>query len=139
MGLLVFESTTVIEYLTTEACFTLNATVFETNKDLLVGGKELKKGKYSLWTVPNQQSWTVVFNGTIPNWGIDVLNNGEAARDPANDVLIVELPVATTEKEFVQFTIYIEKADEMVEMVLAWDKTLVSVPIYFRASLKTSI
>ena len=105
------------------------ATVFETNKDILVAGRELKKGKYSLWTVPNEQSWTVVFNGTIPHWGIDVLNNGEAARDPENDVVVVDLPVVSIGKEIEQFTISLEKTDDMLEMVLAWDKTLVAVPI----------
>lgn len=105
------------------------ATMFETSKDLLVGGKNLKKGKYSLWTVPTEQSWQVVFNSNIPGWGIDVMNNGEAARDPQYDVIIVEVPVMKIEKKFEQFTISITGADDMLEMILAWDKTLVSVPI----------
>ncbi len=103
-------------------------TTFETNKSLAIGDKTLPPGKYSLWTVPNEQSWSVVFNSTIPNWGIDVMNNGEAARDPQTDVLVVEAPVVNTEKEFEQFTISIEKTDDMMELVLAWDKTLVAVP-----------
>ncbi len=104
-------------------------TVFETSKDLSIGGKNLHQGKYSLWTVPGDQSWQVVFNSNIPEWGIDVMNNGEAARDPKNDVLIVIVPVMTTEKEFEQFTISIGRTDDMLEMVLAWDKTLVALPI----------
>ena len=103
-------------------------TVFETNKDLVVGDKKLKAGRYSLWTVPNEQSWSVVFNSVIPGWGIDVMNNGEAARDPNNDVLVVDVPVMRTEKEFEQFTISVEKTDDMLELVLAWDKTIVAVP-----------
>jgi hypothetical protein len=105
------------------------ATAFETNKDLLIGGKLLKKGKYSLWTVPNEQQWQVVFNSNIPGWGIDVMNNGEAARDKQYDVVIVEVPVMKTEKEFEQFTISIDKSDDMLELILAWDKTLVAVPL----------
>jgi hypothetical protein len=104
------------------------ATVFTSNKNLMIGDKELKAGKYSLWTVPNEHSWLVVFNGTIPGWGIDVMKNGEAARDPQNDVVIIEVPVVTTQKEFEQFTISVEKADDMLELILAWDKTLVAVP-----------
>ncbi len=105
------------------------ATVFETSKDLLIGDKKLKAGKYSLWTVPNEQRWTVVFNSTIPNWGIDVMNNGEAARDPKHDVLVIDVPVMWTDKEFEQFTISIERADDMLELVFAWDKTLVALPL----------
>lgn len=105
------------------------ATVFETNKNLMIGDKKLMAGRYSLWTVPNEQAWQVVFNSTIPAWGIDVMNNGEAAREVMSDVLIVDVPVMTAKKEFEQFTISVEKADDMLELVLAWDKTLVAVPL----------
>ena len=44
------------------------ATMFETNQDLVIGDKKLAAGKYSLWTVPNENSWTVVFNSNIPSW-----------------------------------------------------------------------
>lgn len=103
-------------------------TTFETNQDLKIGGMVLKKGRYSLWTVPNETSWQVVFNSSVPNWGIDVMKNGQAARDENADALVIEVPVMQTEKEFEQFTISIEKADEALELVLAWDKTLVAVP-----------
>ncbi len=105
------------------------ATTFETNKDLIVGDKKLPAGKYSLWTVPSELSWSVVFNSTIPTWGIDVMNNGDAARDPQTDVVVVDVPVVLTQKEFEQFTISVEKSDDMLELILAWDKTLVAVPL----------
>ena len=104
------------------------ATVFETSKDLMIMGKKLLKGKYSLWTVPNEQSWSVVFNSTIPSWGIDVMKNGEAARDTNTDVVVVDVPVMITQKEFEQFTISVDNTDEMLELVFAWDKTIVAVP-----------
>jgi hypothetical protein len=103
-------------------------TTLETNKDITIGGKILKKGRYSLWTVPNETSWQVVFNSSVPNWGVDVMKNGQAARDEKTDALVIEVPVMQTEKEFEQFTIRIEKADDALELVLAWDKTLVVVP-----------
>ncbi len=103
-------------------------TVFETNKQLLIGGKKLKPGRYSLWTVPNERSWQVVFNDRIPAWGINVLNHGNPSRDPETDALIIDVPVMITEKQFEQFTISIDKAEDMFELVLAWDKTLVAVP-----------
>ena len=105
------------------------ATVFRTSKDLVIDNKILPAGSYSLWTVPNEQSWSVVFNSAIPNWGIDVMKNGEAARDSLTDVIVVDAPVVITQKEFEQFTISIEKADDILELVLAWDKTLVAVPL----------
>ncbi len=104
-------------------------TVFRTSKALKINEKILPAGEYSLWTVPNEMSWQVVFNSTIPSWGIDVMNKGEAAREASTDVLVVEVPVMNSEKEFEQFNISVEEADDMIELILAWDHTLVSVPI----------
>lgn len=102
-------------------------TQFETSADLLFGEKVLKAGKYSLWTVPNEQSWQVVFNSEIPSWGVGY--NGEAQRNPETDAVVVEVPVNhSQEKEFEQFTISIEKASDGMELIFFWDKTIVSVP-----------
>jgi hypothetical protein len=103
-------------------------TVFDTDRPLLFGDKLLKPGRYSLWTVPNEENWQVVFNSVVPPWGINVIKHGVANRNPETDVLIVDVPVMTTEKEFEKFTISIEEADDMLELVLAWDRTLVAVP-----------
>jgi hypothetical protein len=37
--------------------------------DVVIGGKTLKKGKYALYTIPNIQSWEVLFYSTTDNWG----------------------------------------------------------------------
>lgn len=102
------------------------ATYLETNKKLLIKGKELKPGKYSLWTIPNRDSWVVIFNNEIPGWGINF--NGETNRDPEKDELQVEVPTLIQDKEFEQFTISIERVDDEIELIFLWDKTLVSVP-----------
>ncbi len=102
------------------------ATYIETNKTLSIQGKELKPGKYSLWTIPNEQTWTVIFNSDYPSWGINF--NGEANREPAADVVSVEVPVSLTETEIEQFTISIEKTGDEMELIFLWDKTVVAVP-----------
>jgi hypothetical protein len=109
------------------------ATVFETNLDLKIKGQTLRAGTYSFWTIPGEQSWTVIFNSEYRNpwgsrlWGIDY--NGVANRDPKNDVLTVTVPVAVLQdKEIEQFTISIERMGEEMEIILLWDKTLVAIP-----------
>jgi hypothetical protein len=37
--------------------------------DVIINGQTLKKGKYALFTVPNIQSWEVIFYSTTDNWG----------------------------------------------------------------------
>jgi hypothetical protein len=101
-------------------------TTFETNKSLDFGGKELKAGKYSLWTIPGEQAWTVIFNSEIPSWGVDF--NGQANRNATKDALTIEAPVVNQDKVFERFTISVEKSDEDMELIFLWDQTLVSVP-----------
>jgi hypothetical protein len=103
------------------------ASTFETNQDLVISEKKLPAGKYSFWTIPGGQTWTVMFNSEIPSWGVDF--NAEANRNPKTDVVSVEVPVVLQDKEFEQFTISVEKAGEDLELILLWDKTLVAIPI----------
>ncbi|MFL9832240.1 DUF2911 domain-containing protein [Flavobacterium sp. ST-87] len=37
--------------------------------DVVINGKTLKKGKYALYTIPNIQSWEVLFYTKTDNWG----------------------------------------------------------------------
>ena len=103
------------------------ATTFETNQDLKFSGNVLKKGTYTLFTIPQDSTWKIIFNSEYGQWGIDF--NGVANRDAKDDVLTVDVPSrSTNDKIFEQFTIQIEKVDEEMEMILLWDKTLVAVP-----------
>jgi hypothetical protein len=46
-------------------------------------------------------------------------------------VLTVDVKAVQQEKEFEQFTIAFEQVGEEAEMVLFWDKTVVSVPFTY--------
>lgn len=103
------------------------ATTFETNKDILVDGSLLEAGKYTLWTIPMENSWKVIFNSKMYPWGINL--DKEAYRDPQFDSLVLERPVEELDSVIEQFTVLFEKNGEFVSMVLAWDETSISVPI----------
>ena len=45
------------------------ATVFETSKPIKVNGQALTAGKYGLFTVVNDGTWTIIFNKTWNQWG----------------------------------------------------------------------
>lgn len=102
------------------------ATTFEINKELDFGGKPLPKGKYSLWTIPGEQTWKIIFNSDIPGWGVGF--DGQVSRDAKKDILVIEAPVVLQDKEFEQFTISMEKMGEEMELIFIWDKTLVAAP-----------
>ena len=64
------------------------ATTFTTSADIQVGGKKLAAGTYSLYMVPGEAEWKVVFNSAIPSWGIGA---GGVANDPTKDLFSVNV------------------------------------------------
>ncbi|MEZ4900473.1 MAG: DUF2911 domain-containing protein [Spirosomataceae bacterium] len=100
------------------------ATTFTTNKDLIIGGKPLPAGKYTLWTIPNKDTWTVIFNSEMYGWGVSF--GGVASRDAAADVLQVDVPVELLTESQEQFSISFDETTPSMSM--AWDKTKIVVP-----------
>ena len=102
------------------------ATTFETNQDLMIGGKTLLAGKYTLWTVPHAENWEVVFNKKMYGWGVNM--DEKASREPAEDAVVTTVPVETVPREVEQFTINVVDGN-VPTLELVWDKTKVSVPL----------
>ena len=46
-----------------------DATTFETNQKIVIEGKELPAGKYSLFIIPEKDSATIIFNTEAKQWG----------------------------------------------------------------------
>jgi hypothetical protein len=105
------------------------ATTFETNRDLVIEGQTLKAGKYSVWTIPRENIWTIIFNSEHGQWGVN--SKGEPNRNPELDVLKVEVRAVQQDQVFEQFTIAFEESGQDVEMVMIWDRTVVSMPFTY--------
>ncbi|MEM1405619.1 MAG: DUF2911 domain-containing protein [Bacteroidota bacterium] len=103
-------------------------TTFSTNQSVKIKNQVLEPGTYSLWTIPQQDTWTVIINSKIPGWGVKV-PSGKANRDPENDVLKVDVPAIKTQDLFEQFTISFDQMNDELDMVMMWENTLVVVPI----------
>lgn len=99
------------------------ATTFETSTNLLINGKDLKAGKYSLYAIPGPANWTIAFNSNWDRWG---------ALAPAvdTDVLRVEVPAnnGAAPKESLEISFAEPDASGMAKMNLHWDKTVVGLP-----------
>lgn len=103
------------------------ATTFETSTDLIVDGSLLPAGIYTLWTIPGEESWKVIFNSKLYAWGITL--NNEASREPEYDALVLERPVRRLPTVVEQFTISFEEEHNLVFMVFTWDQISVPIPI----------
>lgn len=46
-----------------------DATTFETDADVKIEGQALPKGKYAIFTIPDKDEWTIIFNKNAKQWG----------------------------------------------------------------------
>lgn len=99
------------------------ATIFQTDKDIKVGGKALPAGKYSLYALVSEKEWTIIFNSQTGQWGIN--RDGSTTEDPAKDVIRVTVkPVkSATMNERLVYTI------NNKGFVLSWENLDVPVSI----------
>ena len=96
------------------------ATILQTSKDLNFGDQILKAGKYSLWTIPNEEVWTVIFNKETGQWGTNY--------DETQDILKVEASSLPLTESVENFTISFENQGSNIALVLVWDQTKVLLP-----------
>jgi hypothetical protein len=90
------------------------ATVFETNKDVKIEGKPLPAGKYSLYSIPGADNWTIIFNKTWEQWG--------TVYKQAEDVLRVDVKPSKVPTSTEKMTFNINKSGRVT---LLWGTTKV--------------
>lgn len=81
--------------------------------DVLVEGQALAAGTYSLFTVPGESEWTVVFNRVAEQWG-------SFNYDESKDVLRVEVEPQSAE--------FVETLDFQIDgsdVILRWEELAV--------------
>jgi hypothetical protein len=105
------------------------ASTFTTNKDLMIAEQPLPAGKYTLWTIPNETSWEVIFNDRMYGWGVKLMDQ-KAARNPEGDVLIVEGKVSKSLNVVEDFSITLSvSSPDTTIMMFAWDNVVVPLEI----------
>lgn len=102
------------------------ATTFSSNKYLTIDGKILPAGNYTIWTIPQKDEWTVIFNKKEYSWGVTF--SGESPREIEEDALQVKVPVQKSDTSVEQFTISFSDSTDL-NMILAWDQTRIAVPM----------
>jgi hypothetical protein len=89
-------------------------------KDVIFGGKALKAGTYSLFTIPSLEGdWTVIINSARNVWGSYYYKQGQ-------DVIRVSGKTTKTEENIEAFSIMFDKD---MTLKMGWGKTVISVSI----------
>lgn len=95
------------------------ATEITTEADLVVGGKELKAGKYSLWVRrTGEDTWTLAFHPKTGVWGAPALKEGYVAELP------LKLEKASDSAELLDIDLTDEDGEG--EVKIHWGTTLMS-------------
>lgn len=101
------------------------ATEIKVYRDIVIVGKQVKAGTYSLFTIPGEKQWTIIVNKDLDYWGA-------YSYKAENDVVRVTAPATDGNTVLENFTIqFNSKGEREGEMKLAWDKTVVTVPFTF--------
>ncbi len=98
------------------------ASELEFYKDVTVGGKKIKKGEYSIYAIPEVDSWTIIINTENDIWGAYKYDEGK-------DVVRVKVPTTAIANTVEALTVYFEEAKDGCFLVAAWDKVMVKLPI----------
>jgi Protein of unknown function (DUF2911) len=97
------------------------ATVIKFSKDVLIAGKPLKAGTYTLFTIPEKGDWTVIINSEVGQWGLSYNDKKDVLRVPVPSIQQSD----SVEKFFIDFN---EKVGG-VDIILRWDTTKVIIPV----------
>ncbi len=101
------------------------ATKIRFNDPVEIGGKKLDSGTYVLYTIPGVDSWEIIINKGVTNWGVDGYKESE-------DVARFKVePMKMKSKTKVE-TLTMQFADikaETCELHIMWEKTAVAIPI----------
>ncbi len=98
------------------------ATIISFSNDVLVEGQKLLAGTYSLFTIPTEEEWVIIFNQTANQWGAFSYEAGQ-------DALRVSVkPQSADHEEWMSFRFH-DLSSDSATVVLRWEKLAVTFKI----------
>ena len=84
--------------------------------DIKIGNTIIPKGQYSIYTIPKQSEWTLIFNTDLTTWPTDPNRSKDFAQ--------VVIPIMKMENIKQQFTIAVEEKKEGGVLKFSWDNVI---------------
>src|SRR5271154_1024577 len=98
------------------------ATTFVTGADLKVGGKDVPAGDYTIFTIPEENKWTLIVSKKTGEWGIPYPGAG-------SDLVRADMKVGKLPSSVEDFKISFDKSGIGCTMKIAWENTQASIEI----------
>jgi Protein of unknown function (DUF2911) len=86
-------------------------------------GKNIEKGSYVLYCIPNENKWTIILNTNLYTWGLHI--------DETKDIFKTDVATIKQVPSIEDFTLFFEDTKTGCDMVMAWDNVKTVLPIVF--------
>jgi hypothetical protein len=100
------------------------ATEIEFFRQVKIGGKKISKGRYTLYAIVNENTWTLIVNKETDTWG-------SFKYDAKKDIVRVEVPVKKNGSPVESFSMVFEKKTAGINLIIAWEMVQVALPITY--------
>lgn len=97
------------------------ATEITLYQDMMVGDETIDAGTYTLYTIPEENMWTVILNQSTNVWGAYVYHVEE-------DLVRIEVPVRQSPTSIEALSMSFVPTDEGAKLQIGWDDRYVEVP-----------
>jgi len=99
------------------------ATIIKFSDPVEIKGKRVDTGSYALYTIPGAESWEIILNKGIKNWGVD----GYKESEDVIRIMVEPMKMKTKSESFtMQFA---DVKPESCELHTMWEKTAIAIPI----------
>ena len=100
------------------------ATELELYKDVKIGTNKIKKGRYTIYAIPQPDKWTIILNKETDIWGA-------FQYDEKKDVLRTDILIEKHQEPVEMFSMTFEKMNGGANLVIIWDDVKASLPLSF--------
>ena len=98
------------------------ATTFVTTADLMIGGKHVPAGSYTIFTIPDKEKWTLIISKKTGEWGIPYPGAD-------SDLLRADMNASATAALVENFTIAFDKGAKDCTLRVEWENTRATIAI----------
>ncbi|MDT0646164.1 DUF2911 domain-containing protein [Zunongwangia sp. F260] len=97
------------------------ATELTLYKDMQVAGEKIPQGTYTLYTIPNENEWTVILNRKTLTWGAYEYSSEQ-------DLVRINVPVRKAPNDIEALSMAFQESGNGADLLIGWDDSYVKVP-----------
>lgn len=98
------------------------ATEIEFYKDVKIGSKKVPKGRYTLYAIVSENTWTIIINKDTDTWGA-------FKYDSKKDLLRTDVAVQKIEETIESMSMWFDKTTTGISLIISWEQVKISLPI----------